>query len=67
MSARRFALFAAFAFFAMFVAGNLIANSWFRGWRLDLTGNQLYTLSPGTRRVSRTASARSALTALQGR
>jgi len=51
MSSRRFALLAALAFFAMFVAGNLIANSWFRGWRLDLTANHLYSLSPGTRQV----------------
>lgn len=51
MSARRFALLAGFAFLVMFVAGNLIANSWFRSWRLDLTSNQLYSLSPGTREI----------------
>jgi ABC-type uncharacterized transport system involved in gliding motility auxiliary subunit len=48
MSARRFALFAALALFVMFVAGNVIANSWFRSWRLDLTEDRLYSLSPGT-------------------
>ena len=51
MSGRRYALFAALAFFAMFVAGNLIANSWFKSWRLDLTENQLYSLSEGTQRT----------------
>lgn len=48
MSARRFALFAALAFFIMFVAGNVLANSWLRGWRVDLTESRLYSLSPGT-------------------
>ncbi len=48
MSARRFALLAAFAFLLMFVAANVIGSSWFRGWRLDLTQNHLYSLSPGT-------------------
>jgi ABC-type uncharacterized transport system involved in gliding motility auxiliary subunit len=48
MSARRFALFGALALFIMFVAANITANSWFRSWRLDLTENQLYSLSPGT-------------------
>jgi ABC-2 type transport system permease protein len=51
MSARRFALFAALAFFVMFVAGNLIANSWLKSWRLDLTENHLYSLSDGTVRT----------------
>jgi hypothetical protein len=36
MSARRFAFFAASAFLLMFVAANVIGNSWFRSWRLDL-------------------------------
>ena len=45
MSARRFALFAALALFVMFVAGNVMANSWLRSWRLDLTESQLYSLS----------------------
>ena len=48
MSARRFALLAAFAFLLMFVAANVIGSSWFRSWRLDLTQNHLYSLSPGT-------------------
>ena len=48
MSGRRFALIAAFAFFLMFVASNVIADVWFRGWRLDLTENHLYSISPGT-------------------
>lgn len=51
MSARRFSLFAALAFALMFVAANVIANSWLRSWRLDLTENQLYSLSPGTIRT----------------
>ena len=37
MSARRFALLASFAFFLIFVAANVIANSWLRPLRLDLT------------------------------
>ncbi|MEZ5958282.1 MAG: GldG family protein [Hyphomonadaceae bacterium] len=48
MSARRYALFAALALFITFVASNVIANSWFRSWRLDLTENQLYSISHGT-------------------
>src|SRR5215470_3383168 len=48
MSGRRFALVAAFAFLVIFVASNLIVNSWFKSWRLDLTANHLYSLSPGT-------------------
>lgn len=51
MSGRRYALFAAIAIFIMFVAGNVVANSWFRSWRLDLTENHLYSLSPGTQTV----------------
>ena len=51
MNGRRFALFASIALFVMFVAGNLIANSWFRSWRLDLTEGGLYSLSPGTQRT----------------
>ncbi len=51
MSARRFALFAAIAMLVMFVSANLIANTWFRSWRLDLTQNQLYSLSEGTERT----------------
>lgn len=48
MSARRFALFAALALFIAFIAANVTANSWFRSWRLDLTENQLYSISRGT-------------------
>lgn len=51
MSARRFAFFAALALFVMFVAANITANSWFRSWRLDLTENQLYSLSRGTQQT----------------
>jgi ABC-type uncharacterized transport system involved in gliding motility auxiliary subunit len=51
MSARRYALFAALALFVAFISANLIANSWFRAWRLDLTENQLYSISPGTQRT----------------
>lgn len=51
MSARRYALFAALALFIAFVASNVIANSWFRSWRLDLTENHLYSISPGTQQT----------------
>lgn len=51
MSARRFSLLAALALFVAFVAGNVISNSWFRSWRLDLTENHLYSLSEGTVRT----------------
>ena len=51
MNGRRFALFAGIALFIMFVAANVTANSWFRSWRLDLTENHLYSLSPGTQRT----------------
>jgi ABC-type uncharacterized transport system involved in gliding motility auxiliary subunit len=53
MSARRYALFAALALLVSFVASNLIVNSWFRSWRLDLTENQLYSISQGTRQTLR--------------
>ncbi|MGE0530384.1 MAG: Gldg family protein [Hyphomonadaceae bacterium] len=51
MSARRYALFAALALFIAFIAANVIANSWFRSWRLDLTENQLYSISRGTQQT----------------
>ncbi len=35
------------AFVAAVVVGNLV----FKGWRLDLTGNNLYTLSDGTKSI----------------
>lgn len=51
MTARRYALIAALALFVAFIAANVISNSWFRAWRLDLTENQLYTLSEGTQQT----------------
>ncbi|MES1201924.1 MAG: GldG family protein [Pseudomonadota bacterium] len=51
MSGRRFAFLSALCFLAMFVSANLIANSWLRSWRLDLTENHLYSLSPGSQQV----------------
>ena len=32
----------------VFVAGVLLVNQIFRGWRIDLTANNQYTLSDGT-------------------
>jgi len=51
MSARRFAILAALALFIAFISANVISNSWFRSWRLDLTESQLYSLSPGTQQT----------------
>lgn len=51
MNASRFALFAALALLIGFVASNVIATSWFRSWRLDLTESRLYTLSRGTQQT----------------
>lgn len=34
-----------------FVAAVIISNQLFSGWRIDLTENNLYTLSPGTRNI----------------
>lgn len=34
-----------------FIAAIIISNELFRGWRIDLTENSLYTLSDGTRRI----------------
>jgi len=48
MSNRRFSLFAALCVFIAFIALNLTASVWLRSWRLDLTENQLYSLSAGT-------------------
>jgi len=33
----------------VFIAAIMASNTLLRGWRIDLTENQLYTLSPGTR------------------
>ncbi len=33
----------------VFIAAVMASNTLLRGWRIDLTENQLYTLSPGTR------------------
>lgn len=35
----------------LFIAAVLLANVLFRGWRLDLTPNQQYTLSAGTKQI----------------
>jgi len=51
MSARRYALIAALALLVAFAAVNVLSNSWFRAWRLDLTENGLYTLSRGTQQT----------------
>lgn len=34
-----------------FIAAVIISNQLFKGWRIDLTENRLYTLSDGTRRI----------------
>src|SRR5215468_4180079 len=34
-----------------FIVAVMASNVLLRGWRIDLTKNQLYTLSPGTRKV----------------
>ncbi len=34
-----------------FIAAVIVSNQLFRGWRIDLTENNLYTLSDGTKRV----------------
>ncbi|MBY0564637.1 MAG: Gldg family protein [Hyphomonadaceae bacterium] len=51
MSPRRYAILVALALLLCFVAANVVATSWMRGWRLDLTENQLYSLSPGTKQT----------------
>lgn len=51
MSGRRYAFIVALCIFALFVATNLAAQVWLKGARLDLTQNQLYSLSRGTRDV----------------
>jgi ABC-type uncharacterized transport system involved in gliding motility auxiliary subunit len=37
--------------FAVFIAAVAASNLLLRGWRIDLTANQLYTLSPGTKKL----------------
>lgn len=51
MTARRYALIVFAALAAIFLAGNVLASSWFSGARLDLTENKLYSLSSGTKRT----------------
>lgn len=51
MTARRYALLAALALFVMFIAANVTGTTWFRSWRLDLTENQLYSISRGTQQT----------------
>ena len=34
-----------------FVAAVIVTNQLFKGWRIDLTDNNLYTLSDGTKRI----------------
>ena len=34
-----------------FIAAVIVSNQVFSGWRIDLTENNLYTLSPGTQRI----------------
>ena len=34
-----------------FIAAVVVSNQLFKGWRLDLTENKLYTLSDGTRNI----------------
>ena len=51
MNGVRFALLAALSLLVIFISANLVSNVWFRSWRLDLTENQLYSLSPGTKQV----------------
>jgi ABC-type uncharacterized transport system involved in gliding motility auxiliary subunit len=36
---------------ALFVAVNIVANQTLTAWRLDVTENRLFTLSPGTRNI----------------
>lgn len=54
MTRQRFFWLALIAFIALFVGGNALAGVIFKGWRLDLTENGLYTLSKGTKTTIRT-------------
>jgi ABC-type uncharacterized transport system involved in gliding motility auxiliary subunit len=53
MTGRRYAFIVSAALFVLFVCANIVANSWLRGARLDLTANQVYSLSRGARGVLR--------------
>lgn len=48
MTPRRFVLITGFLSVAIFMASNLLAQSWFSGARIDFTENKLFTLSQGT-------------------
>jgi ABC-type uncharacterized transport system involved in gliding motility auxiliary subunit len=49
MSARRYLILASVLLVAIFGAGNLLIQSWTASARADFTGNNLFTLSDGTR------------------
>jgi ABC-type uncharacterized transport system involved in gliding motility auxiliary subunit len=49
MTPQRFVFAASLLSIAIFVAGNLLAQAWFSGARVDFTENKLFTLSDGTR------------------
>src|SRR5687767_1872067 len=49
ISRRAYALAAIALGIVLFVAINIVSNTWFGTARLDLTSNGLYTVSPGTR------------------
>jgi ABC-2 type transport system permease protein len=51
MSARRFALIVFAALAVIFLAGNIVVSNWFSSARLDLTENQIYSISKGTKRT----------------
>ncbi len=51
MNPRTYARSVAFALTVLFLAANALVNTYTRGWRLDLTQDRLYTLSPGTRTI----------------
>ena len=49
LSRRAYALAAIALGVVLFVALNIVSNTWLGTVRLDLTSNCLYTVSPGTR------------------
>lgn len=51
MSGRRFAWIVGLALLVVFIAANLVSNTWLRGARIDLTSQRVYSISPGTRQV----------------